>query len=311
MARLPLPLWLRFLLCVLPSIAVTGRTGVLMGAQEAPVSPASAGTAAQSAAPSPNPDDAWLAKTGSLYYSSAKAGLGGFDCIVHPDWRTLFQTANDGSTIAADDTRIQLLQTVKINLHAQLGGNSSLDWVQDPNPAKPLDEDESAMLHKMRQVTEETLEGFLQFWAPFVDGSVVPETADGLEITHAGGSHTIHAEQGGTALTEIFSNDLLLKNFNVNMNGTSIRFQPDYKATEQGLLVSSFQAHVQPAGVPSDQAQDMHVDIDYKTLEGFPIPSRLNMDVSDTGKFSFVLDGCTVSRLQKPGTLNAVKPALQ
>jgi hypothetical protein len=188
-------------------------------------------------------------------------------------------------------------------------GGSTLDWTQ--NPAKPLDDDSSALLTKMHQTTEQTLEGFLQFWTPFVDGSVVPESAEGLNITHTGTLHTIHAEQGSTELTETFSNDLHLQQFDVSMSGISIKFQPAYQPTEQGLLVKGFQAHVQPAGVPPDQAEEMHVDIEYQTLDGFPIPARLTMDVTNTGKFNFVLDGCTVSRLQKPGPAMTVKPALQ
>jgi len=274
-------------------------------------SPLSAGPSPQPGASAPNPDDAWLQKTGSLYYSTAKSGLGGFDCVVHPDWRTLFLTADTGSTVAADDARILLLETVKINLHAHLQGGSTLDWSQNQDPGKPLDDDSTALLSKMRQATEQTLEGFLQFWTPFVDGSVVPESADGLAITHTGTQHTIHAQQGETALTETFSSDLLLEHFDVDMNGISIKFQPAYKSTDQGLLVKSFQAHVQPAGVPADQAQEMHVDIEYQNLDGFPIPSRLSMDVTNNGNFNFVLDGCTVSRLQKPEPANQVKPALQ
>ncbi|MGB6720636.1 MAG: hypothetical protein WBE72_07580, partial [Terracidiphilus sp.] len=266
---------------------------------------------AQPGTPAAGADDSWLAKTGSLYYSTAKAGLGGFDCAVHPDWRTLFMSSNEGSAVNADDARILLLQTVKINLHAHMQGGSTLDWNQNQNPDQPLNEDSSALMTRMRQVTEQTLEGFLQFWTPFVDGSVVPGSAAGLAITHTGTVHTIHAEQGDTALTETFSNDLMLEHFDVNMNGISIKFQPAYKQTEQGLLVKSFQAHVQPAGVPPEQAEEMHVDIEYQTLDGFPIPARLNMEVTNEGKFSFVLDGCTVSRLQKPEPALTVKPALQ
>jgi hypothetical protein len=35
------------------------------------------------------------------------------------------------------------------------------------------------------------------------------------------------------------------------------------------------------------------------------------MEMTNTGKFNFVLDDCTVSRLQKPEPANTVKPALQ
>jgi hypothetical protein len=278
--------------------------GLQAAAQPAPEVP----TVASSA---PGADDAWLKKAGSLYYSTAKAGLSGFDCVVHPDWRTLFASASAGSQVAEDDARILLLQSVKINLHAQLQGGSTLEWTPDASTSQPLDEDSTTLLKKMHEVTEQTLEGFLQFWTPFVDGSVVPASADGLTITHTGSVNTIHAQDSDTALTETFSNDMMLEHFDVDMNGISIKFQPAYKPTGQGLLVKSFQAHVQPAGVPPEQAQEMHVDIEYQTLEGFPIPSRLNMEMTNTGNFNFVLDGCTVSRLQKPEPANVVKPALQ
>jgi hypothetical protein len=275
---------------------------------QAAAQPAPTGSTPNSA---PASDDAWLRKAGSLYYSTAKAGLGGFDCTVHPDWRTLFASANAGSQVDADDARILLLQSVKISLHADLQGRSTLKWTPDQNPAQPLDQDSSTLLSKMHEVTEQTLEGFLQFWTPFVDGSVVPASAAGLTITHTGSLNTIHAEESDTALTETFTNDMLLEHFDVNANGISIKFQPAYKPTVQGLLVKSFQAYVQPTGGQPDQAQQMHVDIEYQTLEGFPIPSRLNMEMTNTGKFNFVLDDCTVSRLQKPEPANAVKPALQ
>jgi hypothetical protein len=283
------------------------------GTAASPSGPAAGAPA--SGSPAAESDDAWLKKTGSLYYSSAKSGLDGFDCAVHPDWRTLFRSAGNGSAsqpaMADGDARLLLLETVKINLHAHMHGGSTLDWTQDPHAAEPLDDNASALLAKMRQTTEQTLEGFLQFWTPFVDGSIVPESAAGLAITHTGTLHTIHAEQGDTALTETFSSDLHLEHFDVKMSGISIKFQPDYQPSGQGLLVKSFEAHVQPAGVPPDQAEEMHVEIEYQTLEGFPIPSRLNMEVANTGNFSFVLDGCTVSRLQKPEPANVVRPALQ
>jgi hypothetical protein len=257
-----------------------------------------------------NSDDAWLKKAGSLYYSTAKSGLGGFDCAVHPDWRMLFASANAGSSVNADDARILLLENVKINLHAHLRGGSTLEWTPETSTGEPLDQDASTLLSKMREVTEQTLGGFLEFWTPFVDGSVVPASADGLTITHTGSVNTIHAQDSEISLTETFSNDMLLEHFDVDQNGISIKFQPAYKPTGQGLLVKGFQAHVQAAGVPAEQAEEMHAEIEYQSLDGFPIPSRLNMETS-TGEFNFTLDDCTVSRLQRPEPANVVKPALQ
>lgn len=264
------------------------------------------GTAAVIAAP--DSDDAWLDKTRSLYYSSSKAGLRGFDCAVHPDWHALAVSADDAPTADENDGHIASLDTIKISLHAQMQGRSSLDWNQASGT--PLDANASALLSKMHRITAQTLEGFLQFWAPFVDGSVVPDSAAGLAITHTGALHTIHGEQGSTALTETFSHDLRLEHFDVSTNGTSLQFQPSYEPTDQGLLVKSFQASVRTADTP-DQAQEMQVEIEYQHLDGFPIPSRLSMEVAHAEKLSFVLDGCTVSRLQRSEPAYTVRPALQ
>ena len=242
-----------------------------------------------------NPDNAWLAKAAALYYSSAKAGLTGFDCSIYPDWHTLFITANKGESVAEDDPRIALLKTVKITMHARMKASSTLEWILEPNPDKPLDEASNQLLDGMHQSVQQTLEGFLQFWGPFIDGSVVPDSADGLEITHTPAAHTIHTTQSGTELTEIFSSDLVLEHFNVDLNGTSIKFSPAYTSTPQGLLVNKFEAHILPAGAPPEKTQVMKVGVEYQSLNGLTIPAHLHMEVVDTGTFNFAFDGCTTN----------------
>ncbi len=124
---------------------------------------------------------------------------------------------------------------------------------------------------------------------------MVPNSSEGLEITHTSTAHTIHAKQSGTELTEIFSNARVLQQFNVDMNGTSIKFSPTYKPTDKGLLVNAFEAHILPAGTPPEKAQVMKVGIDYQPVGSLIIPSKLNMDVVGTGTFNFTFDGCTTN----------------
>ncbi len=207
----------------------------------------------QPAPPTPkaNPEEnLWLAKTSKLYYSSAKAGLTGFDCAVHPDWRKLFESASKGQPVTDEEASIALLGTVKITMHAQMKGGSTIDWVVTEDPDKPLDQTSAQLLDGMHRSVEQTIEGFLQFWSPFMEDAVVPDSADGLEITHTPTVHTIHAAQSGTDLTEIFSSDLVLQQFNIVLNGTSIKFTPAYSPSPQGLLVNGFRAHILPAGAP-------------------------------------------------------------
>ena len=244
-------------------------------------------------APKPNPNDEILARAGNLYYSTEKTGLDSFVCAIHPDWNALFLSAD--KSVTASDPRIVLLNSVKITLHGRLKGTPSLDW----NPPAVQDKNSIKLLDDMHQATEQTLMGFMQFWTPFVDGSAVPASSEGLEMTRTEQRFKLHAITGDTDVTEELDNRLLLKHFNVVMSMATVNFVPAYKSTDKGLLVNSFVANIQPAGSPPEKAQEMHVAIDYQTVDGFPLPARLNMNVINSGEFDFSFDGCTVTRQAK------------
>jgi len=271
-------------------------------AQQGP--PPAPSAAAQAGAPNQPADDTkglddLLAKTAKMYYSTRTAGLQAFDCDVHPDWRTLFSTANKEAGVDANDPNLVTLQSVKIAVHARMAGGSTMDWKPPVNPDKPFSADTTAMLDQLHQATEQTLQGFLKFWTPFVDGSVVPQSRGGLKFTRTASDWTVHGEQNGTEVTEIFSRDSVLQHFNVVTAGMSIKFAPSYQPTEQGLLVNRFDAHIQPVGQPSAPAQDMHVEVSYATIDCLPIPSKLNVEVKGTGTFNMAMDGCTTTRAAK------------
>jgi len=300
MPKLPFAPSARRLTALLAVCLVTAFTQAR--AQNPPANPAPAAAPGQSSGksePDAKANDEILAKAGKLYYSTTKAGLAGFDCAVHPDWRKIFLSAGKASAVAADDPRIVLLKPVKIALHARLNGSSSLDWAAPATPDKPLDQSSIDLLEQMHQATEQTLTGFLQFWTPFADGSAIPASAQGLEITKTENGYILNAEQGGTAVTEVLDKQLLLKQFKVVMKQATVDFAPAYKSTDKGLLVNSFVAHILPAGAPPEKAQEMRVEIGYQSVDGFPIPSELFMNVVNRGEFDFVLDGCTVSRQAK------------
>ena len=250
-------------------------------------------------APAASNDNELLAKAAKLYYSTREAGLDGFDCNVHLDWKSLFSSGNGGAAIAADDPRLSTLKPVRLTVHARMGGGSTMDWVQPPSADKPADAETANMLDAMHRATEQTLQGFLQFWIPFVDGSVVPATSEGLMITRTAGDWTIHSEQNGTEVTEIFSREMILQYFNVLTSGVSIKFAPKYQSTDKGLLVNRFEAHIERAGPNASPAQDMHVEVLYATVGGVPIPSNVKIEVVGTGNFNMTMDGCHTLRSSK------------
>ena len=266
-------------------------------AQQSDAAPASSSyTAAQDETSSRgNDDDLLLARAAKLYYSTKSAALTGFDCTVHPDWLPLIQSSETHSTVTENNENVLLLKGVAISLHARMNGSSVLDWVQPSNTSKPLDQVSAETLDQMHKTTQETLMGFMQFWTPFVDGSVVPPNARGVEITHSSSGMTLHVKQPDAEVTEVFSNELILKEFKVVTGEKTIDLVPSYDSTDNGLLVSRFVARIGPENASATEVQLMHVEIDYQTIGDFPIPSRLNMEVLGTGVFNFKLDGCRVN----------------
>lgn len=258
----------------------------------------SAAPAAQAPATTADPNAAFLAKASSLYYSTSKVGLTGFDCAVHPDWASIFKTITKSGTPVDAEKPVALLNSIKITVHARLTGpGSGMDWT--PDAAAPAPDPQSIeLLDHMHQSTAQTLQGFLQFWTPFVNGSVIPDSSAGIEITKTPTGHTIHAMEGSTSLTEVLDSTNLVKQFNVEVSGAKITFEPTYKPTPNGLLVSAFAARIQPPGATPEQEQKMNVKVEYQIVKGLLIPHTLSMDVVGTGDFAFTFDGCTVNPAQ-------------
>lgn len=240
-----------------------------------------------------SPENEWLAKTASIYYSSAKAGLTGFTCDVHPDWRALFVSASKGADASASDPNLLELNKVKVRMHARMKGASTIEWLVDSSEGPPANSNTESVIDSMHQTVQQMLEGFMQFWSPFMEVSVVPNKADGLEITHTPATHTIHAKQGNTELTEIFNGNLVLEHFDVALAGTTIKFAPTFESTPQGLLVKKFAADIRPAGATPQQTQRMQVRVNYQTLNNQMIPGQVNMEIVGTGAFNFAFDGCS------------------
>jgi hypothetical protein len=246
-----------------------------------------------SSAPLPGSNDDWLAQTGKMYYSSAVGGLKGFDCQVRPNWQALYSTQNGGQLSAADQARVTLLSTVKIALHARMDGGSVLDW--NP-PGQQLDADQTKLLSKMHGALDQTLQGFMQFWTPFISRQVIPDSSSGLEMTATDdGGKKVHLVQPSIELWETFDSGRILRQYNVAMTGTKVEVTPTYSPSDHGLVISHFHAFIRPPD-ETQKVQEMNVDISYQWLEGFPIPAHLDMDVVGVAELIVPFENCTVQR---------------
>jgi hypothetical protein len=260
---------------------------VCFAAAQIPLAAQTASDAAQTT----KDNDAWLAQTAKLYYSSSKAGLKGFDCTLRPDWHALYSTS---SAMSADDQqRVAALNQVGIVLHARMKGGSSMDW----NPPEQLNSDQSKLLSDMHDAINQTIvDGFMQFWTPFIENSVVPDSSDGLEMSDAAdGSKKIHLKQADIELNETFDSGRILRQYNIVMSGTRIELTPTYAPSPRGLIISHFHAFIHPADTTSP-TQEMNVDLQYETIDGFPLPTHFVMEVTGVATLHIAMDGCSVQK---------------
>jgi hypothetical protein len=243
--------------------------------------------------PPSNPNNDWLAQTAKLYYSSAKSGLKGFDCALQPDWQAFFAAKDGGQVSALDVPAVSLLNSVKVAVHTRMDGGTIIDW--NP-PSQQLDSTQTALLDQMHGAVNQMVQGFVQFWTPFIEDQVVPDSADGLDMTTtADAGRQIHVAAGQVEVTEIFDSGHILRQYNVTMSGTKILLTPTYLASDHGLLVSQFHALVQPSD-NSQKAQEMNVAVTYQWIDGFPLPGQLHMEVVSVAGLNFSFQGCTVQR---------------
>jgi hypothetical protein len=238
-----------------------------------------------------NANNDWMAQASKLYYSSSKAGLRGFDCTVRPNWQALFTSQNGGQVSAADQTKVNLLNQVGIAIHARMDGGSIMDW--NP-PAEQLDANQAKLLDDMHSALNQTVQGFMQFWTPFIENQVVPDTAEGLDVTTTDdGGRKIHLKTSEIELSETFDSSRILRQYNVVMSGANVDVTPTYSPSEHGLLISHFHAFIRPADA-AQKGQEMNVEVTYQWLEGLPIPAHLDLNVVGVADLDMAFEGCTL-----------------
>lgn len=238
-------------------------------------------------------NDALLAKATMLYASTAKSGLRNFDCTVHPDWEKIMITSRKDTAAAAGDSRIALLNRVKITLHAHMEGDSTVDWVVPAD--QQFDAAASATLDRAHRGIEQTLEGALKLWIPLVNGSVAESLGvEDVDIGQTESGYSLRSKDKRHSLTEEFDRNLLLRRYRIADSGSVVDIAPTFRSTGEGLLLSSFVARVKRADATANNAQEMKVSLEYQTLAGAQIPARLAVDVPNVVTMDFALDGCAV-----------------
>jgi hypothetical protein len=244
-----------------------------------------------------------LTKTADLYYFDI-SDLERFSCAVHPDWQAVYKASHNGTASAPDDPIIRLLNSVVIVLNKQVGGDTTVEWNVPTDATKPLDENSFKLLDAQHGQLEFILRSVLSQWEPFVDGETIMDISNGVEITQTEEGYSLRFGEGVGARSTFLDKRLVIQRYaQAGSDGTSVKSLPKFNSTKNGLLVSSFVSYIdRPDAGPGD-LQKMQVDVEYRTVDGFHLPSRLKLtDQNFVKGFEINFDGCKVIRKQnEPG----------
>lgn len=255
-------------------------------------------------------NDALMARATALYDSALKSGLRSFTCQVHPDWQRIIASSRNGALQDSDAAKVVLLTAVKITLHAHLQGSSTIDW-QPPDSAVPRTQELVDTLDRAHLSVGSTLDGVLKLWTPLIDGSVAESLSDDtMDVQQTASGYLVRSKDNAAkpndkqkapaasqthSVMEDFDQNLLLTHYTLVDAGSTASLKPAFASTPQGLLVSSFDAFLQPAGAPATDARQMHIAFTYQSVSGVQVPGSISLTLPGVVEMDFMLNNCTVN----------------
>jgi len=222
------------------------------------------------------------------YYTPTASGLKSFQCEASIDWKAMLSRFA-GTDIPDDNPALKLLQTVHLSVTDDLHAGGSLQWT---NPAE-IPNERKAGLQQMQDGLQTSVVGFFQSWNAYMNGRMVPFPDRTVTVTPSGTGVHLSGSAKNTTFDEDFDKNMLLTQALVVSPSLKVLATPTFKATPDGLVVSSVLSQVhQPPDAPEIDAT---YRIEYAKVESYQIPSRVIFDVKNAGLIEIGFSSCKVT----------------
>lgn len=222
------------------------------------------------------------------YYTPTASGLKSFHCDASIDWKGMLSRFS-GSEIPDENPFLKYLNSVHLSISDDLRGKGTMDWTDGAVP--PPGKEDS--LKQMRQGFQQAVAGFFQTWNAYMNGGMVPLPDSTVIVTQSGEGVHLSGVSNQTRIDEDFDHNMLLTQTLVVSPDMQVQAVPSYVSTPDGLIVSSVKSQVhQPPTAPETDATFL---IEYAKVDAFQIPSRVVLDIKNTGVIEFRLNNCQVS----------------
>jgi len=236
------------------------------------ISPAVGQTPAQPAA-KPLDKKAVLQKALQTYYILENQGLKSFQCVVQPDWKK-FMDSDAAKPANGEDPRLALLSPVQYSVADDDQGDPKI------TPIRPAGGMPDSSVDGMVAGAQRAILGFFESWNSMVLASLFSpaeedsygfsEQPDGYKFTEIAGEQHIELS---------LTRDYVLTLMHVTAPGVVISIKPKYTKIDKGLLLmTGFDDDI------NNGSQKLSVQIQYQTIEGFQLPSKVSYVVTFSGQ---------------------------
>jgi len=235
------------------------------------ITPAAGQTPAQSAA-KPLDKKTVLQKALQTYYVLENQGLKSFQCVVQPDWKKFMDT-EEPKPANGEDPRLAMLSPVQYSVAADNQGDPKITAV------RPTGGTTDSSVDQIVADAQRAVLGFFESWDSMVLTSLFsPSTDDGYTLSEQPDGYKLTTVAGEQHIEISLTKDFVFTLMHITAPGVVISINPKFTKTDKGLLLMT--------GYDDDinnGSQKVNVQIQYQTIEGFQLPSKVSYVVTFSG----------------------------
>lgn len=211
------------------------------------------------------------------YYNLPSQGLIELESAVVPNWGAILKEELK-TDIPPDHPALKLLSGLHFWVSLDQKGTAKLTHQTDTTPTNQTS---MAGLNQTTSGVEEVLSGFWQTMAPFLFTSPFPEITNTYELQEHGDQYRLSYREGQFDILTIMKKDFAIVELKVSGPEFIASVKPQVISTPKGFLVTGYQATYQASS--GAEPYQLSVQIDYKEVEGFQLPAKLQADVTANG----------------------------
>lgn len=225
------------------------------------------------------------------YYSLKSEGMTGFQCDMTPNWASLLEDQRKANP-AAIDTAIARLRELHFAVAVDAEGSAKVTHNQIAADNQKMAEGLSQVYSGMEQMTT----GFFQTWSIFVVTPPLPQLTTEFNL-ESGAQYGLSYKDGATDVVTVMDKDLVVRSVKVTAKEFVSILNPRFGKTPKGFLMNGYDADYQGAG--GNDKTELHVAIEYQTVEGLQVPQKLGLKGSYNGspfQVEVAFSGCTATK---------------